>query len=83
MSRDRLDDLFKDLPERVTVEQVAETLGLTNKAVYRYLSTQVIPGYKVGRHWLILRDEVKDAVASSRPPLDDDEGDDEQRGDQD
>lgn len=61
-----LDALFEGLPERLDVNQVADLLGVSTKGVYRWLKEGVIPGYQVGRAWIILRDELKDAIASGR-----------------
>lgn len=62
-----LDTLFEGLPERLGVNQVAELLGVSTKGVYVWLKEGVIPGYQVGgRSWLILRDELKDAIAAGR-----------------
>ena len=59
-----LDALFEGLPERLDVNQVAALLGVSPKGVYRWLKDGVIPGYQLGRTWMILRDELKDAIAS-------------------
>ncbi len=76
-----LDELFEGLPERMTVQQLADVLGLKNvKAAYRWLNAGVIPAYKVGPTWLILRDEVKEALRAgantpqSPVPSEDDPG---------
>lgn len=61
-----LDALFEHLPERMDVNQVADLLGVSTKGVYLWLKEGVIPGYQVGRTWIILRDELKDAIASGR-----------------
>lgn len=62
-----LDALFEGLPERLDVNQVADLLGVSTKGVYVWLKEGVIPGYQVGgRSWLILRDELKDAIAAGR-----------------
>lgn len=60
----RLDELFADLPPRLTADQVAELLAVSPKGVYRWINAQVIPAYKVGTSWIILRDELKDTLAS-------------------
>lgn len=59
----RLDELFANLPKRLDVQEVADLLGMHTKGVYRWLQTGVIPAYKVGSTWLILRDELKDTLA--------------------
>ncbi|MGL5858159.1 MAG: helix-turn-helix domain-containing protein [Angustibacter sp.] len=77
----RLDDLFAPYPEHLTVEQLAELLGVTRLTAYRWLTRGVVPGYKVGRAWLILRDEVRDHLAQNTnqpfgPAIGDDSEDD-------
>lgn len=60
----RLDELFGDLPKKLDVPQVADLLGMTKKGVYQWIHQGVIPAYKLGATWIILRDELRDAVAS-------------------
>ena len=62
----RLDDLFAPYPDHLTVEQLAEVLGVTKLTAYRWLQRGIVPGYKVDRAWLILRDEVRDHLAAGR-----------------
>ena len=57
-----LDDLFAGYPEHLTVAQLAEILGINTANAYRWLREGTVPGYKVGRAWIILRDEVKERV---------------------
>jgi excisionase family DNA binding protein len=60
-----LDDLFDDLPARLTVEQVANLLGVeSDRTVYGWLRRGEMPGYRIRGGWLILRDEIKDWVAA-------------------
>lgn len=61
-----LDELFADLPANLTVAQTAEILGIRPSTVYKWLNEGVLPGYKVGSAWVILRDEVKDRIRSGR-----------------
>lgn len=61
-----LDALFEDLPARLDVQQVADLLGISNKGVYSWLKEGVIPGYQVGRTWIIVRDELKDSIRDGR-----------------
>jgi excisionase family DNA binding protein len=51
---------FADLPETLTVRQLAQALGKDPKTIYRYLNAkpQELPGYPVGDRWVIYRDEV-------------------------
>lgn len=62
----RLDDLFAGLPRRLTVEQLADVLGVETATAYIWLQRGLIPGYKIGRSWLVLRDEVRDHLAANR-----------------
>lgn len=62
----RLDDLFAPYPEHLSVEQLAEVLGVTKLTAYRWLQRGTVPGYKIDRAWLILRDEVRDHLAAGR-----------------
>lgn len=61
---DHIDALFQDFGPTLTVPQVAETLGVTKQAVYHWLRDGVIPGYKVGTSWFILRDEIVETMRS-------------------
>jgi excisionase family DNA binding protein len=54
-----LDALFEGRGRTLTVPEVAEILGMTKPGVYKWLKDGVIPGYKVGATWFILRDELK------------------------
>lgn len=60
----RLDELFEGRPPQLDVHAVAELLGASAKGVYRWIHTGVIPAYKVGSTWIILRDELKDTLAA-------------------
>lgn len=59
-----LDDLFADLPKKLDVPSVAELLGMTKKGVYQWIHQGVVPAYKLGATWIILRDELRDEIAS-------------------
>lgn len=80
----RLDELFDGLPKRLGVQEVAELLDMTTQGVYKWIHSGTIPAYKLGATWIILRDELRDAIASGsnltqklppelRPQLDDEE----------
>lgn len=64
MSHHNLEGLFEGLPPRLDVNQVATLLGVSDKAVYSWLKSGVIPGYQVGRTWIILRDDLMDVMVS-------------------
>lgn len=62
----RLDDLFARYPEHLSVKELAEVLGVTTPTAYTWLQRGLIPAYKVGGAWVILRDEVRDHLAAGR-----------------
>lgn len=62
----RLDDLFADFPTHLTVEELAQVLGVAAPTAYKWLQQGNVPGYKVGRSWVVVRDEVKDFLAAQR-----------------
>ena len=60
MSR-ALDFLFADLPSRLSVEQLTDVLGLSDKTVtYRWLRDGRIPAIRLGGTWIIFRDDIKE-----------------------
>lgn len=60
MSR-ALDVLFADLPSRLSVEQLTDVLGLSDKTVtYRWLRDGRIPAIRLGGTWIIFRDDIKE-----------------------
>lgn len=72
----RLEELFAPYPEHLTVEQLASVLGIKVPTAYRWLQTGLVPAYKVGQTWVILRDEVRDHLEAGRnspPPAQDPE----------
>lgn len=69
---DAVDALFAGRKETLSVPEVAELLGMTKQGIYHWLRDGVIPGYKVGTSWFILRDELKETLragANPRRPL--------------
>lgn len=64
MSR-HLDELFSAYPVHLSVSNLAELLGVTQKTAYEYLQAGELPAYRIGTRWLILRDEVKEFVEMS------------------
>ncbi len=46
--------------------QVSEILGIGRPTTYTWLNEGKIPGFKVHGVWVILRDELKDLIASGR-----------------
>jgi len=73
---DGLDRLFADQPPTLSPAQVADLLGMTTQGVYHWLRDGVIPAYKVGTNWRVIRDELKDTMrqGTNRPPGTEDEG---------
>lgn len=61
-----LDDRFAELPANLTIEQLAEVLGVKRATAYQWLSRGVVPAYKLGGTWIIYRDEVRDHLRQSR-----------------
>ncbi|MEG2424423.1 helix-turn-helix domain-containing protein [Glutamicibacter sp.] len=59
---DGLDALFEGRRATLTAPEVAEILGMTKQGVYHWLRDGVIPGYKVGTTWFILRDDLKETL---------------------
>lgn len=48
----------------LSVPDVAKLLGMTKPGVYKWLKEGVIPGYKVGATWFVLRDELRETLAA-------------------
>lgn len=67
---DALDALFENLPETLTVREVAPLLRKTTQGIYSMLKTGKLPGYEVAGSWIILRDELKEEMrrGSSQEP---------------
>jgi excisionase family DNA binding protein len=61
-----IDRIFRDLPVHLTVPQLCQALGVSRGTVYEWLKTGVVPAYKMGSTWVILRDEVLEHVRSTR-----------------
>ena len=62
---DALDRLFEGLPERLTVDQLAQVLGLGDRTItYRWLRDCIVPAIKLWKTWLILRDDIKEHLRS-------------------
>lgn len=66
---DPLDALFEGRKPTLEAGEVADLLGMTKQGVYNWLREGVIPGYKLGSSWFILRDDLKEAMrrGSNRP----------------
>jgi excisionase family DNA binding protein len=79
---DALDALFAGRPETLSVEEVAELFNISKQNAYAWLREGVIPGYKLGTTWRVIRDELKETMRrganaprdrSGHPPHEDDE----------
>ena len=42
----------------LSVDDIAEYLGVTRDTIYAWVSSKGMPGHKVGRYWRFKRDEV-------------------------
>jgi len=42
----------------MSVDEVAEYLGVSKDSVYSWLTSKGMPGYRVGRFWKFKRDDV-------------------------
>jgi excisionase family DNA binding protein len=58
----------------LSVEEIAEYLGVSKDAVYSWVSSKGMPGHRVGRFWKFKRDKVDEWVhaggAADRPDSD-------------
>ena len=63
----------------LSVEEIADYLGVSKDVVYSWVSTKGMPGHRVGRFWKFKRDEVDEWVrvggAMAVAASDSDEGD--------
>lgn len=59
---DALDNLFAKRAEILSVQEVAQLLGMNKAGVYKWLREGVIPGYHRGHSWFIVRDELKEWI---------------------
>ena len=53
---------FNTNDKYITPEEVADELGLSLTTVYNLLRKGQLPGEKVGRKWLILRERIEKLV---------------------
>ncbi len=74
---DGVEKLLAGRPVTLSAPEVAELLGVTKQGVYHWLRDGVIPGYKVGTTWFILRDELAETLrqGANSPRLKADEKD--------
>ncbi|MUK01628.1 helix-turn-helix domain-containing protein [Vibrio cholerae] len=61
-----LDQIFTALPEKLSIDQLTDVLGLSARTVtYKWLREGNVPAMKLGGSWLILRDDVKEHLERS------------------
>lgn len=60
--REALAALFAGKPQTLSVSDVAQMLDMSTKGVYRWIREGVIPAYKVGATWFVLRDELHEKM---------------------
>ncbi|MBG6218735.1 excisionase family DNA binding protein [Arthrobacter sp. CAN_A6] len=61
-----LDRLFADLPSRLSVDQLTDILGLSDKSVtYRWLREGRVPAIRLGGTWIIFRDDIREHLEAS------------------
>jgi excisionase family DNA binding protein len=58
----------------LSVEEIAEHLGVTKDSVYRWIEKRGLPAHKVGKLWKFKKDEVDAWVRSGRTRDDEGEG---------
>ncbi len=46
----------------LSVEEIAEHLGVSKDTIYAWVSSKRMPGHRVGRFWKFKKDEVDDWV---------------------
>lgn len=42
----------------LSVDEIAEYLGVSRDTVYTWISSRALPGHRIGRFWKFKRDEV-------------------------
>ncbi|MGD9661223.1 MAG: helix-turn-helix domain-containing protein [Porticoccaceae bacterium] len=50
----------------LSVEQIAEHLGVTRDSIYRWIDAKGLPAHRVGRHWKFKVSEVDQWVVSGK-----------------
>lgn len=62
----------------LSVDEIAEYLGVTRETIYTWVASKEMPGHKVGRYWKFKRGAVDEWVeagsASSEPVRQDNDG---------
>lgn len=57
--------MFDDYPDLLTVEEACEVLRIGYNAIYGYLNSGRLKGYRNGRVWRIPKQSVKDFIIES------------------
>lgn len=57
----------------VSVDAVAEHLGVTRESIYRWMSKKGLPSHQVGRMWRFQLSEIDEWVKSGKAASDEDE----------
>jgi len=47
-----------NMDKRLTLEQIAEYLQMSESSIYKMAQTSKIPAYKVGRQWRFKKEEI-------------------------
>jgi len=55
----------------LSVEEIAEHLGVTKDSVYRWIEKRGLPAHKLGKLWKFKKDEVDEWVRSGQGSEDD------------
>jgi excisionase family DNA binding protein len=54
----------------LSVDEIAEYLGISRDTVYTWLNTRDLPGHRIGRLWKFKRDEVDAWVRTGKAAKD-------------
>ena len=49
--------------EIMTISQVADYLQISEVTTYKLVQEGRIPGFKIGRHWRVRRDDLREYIA--------------------
>lgn len=63
-----LDALFAGQPDVLSIDDVATLLNRSKATIYRWVKSGVIPSYRVGKEWMILSSELRDALEKAATP---------------
>lgn len=55
----RIDELLDDQPLHMSVKDVAQVLGVTERTIVRWLKTGELPGLRLPNQWLVLREDLR------------------------